>query len=110
MQFMDGTAVRYGLMDPYNPKESIAAAARYVRDLQVRFGARGDLILAAYNAGEGTVEAFRDGKRLVLSNRKTINPRNLRTGGVPPYLQTREYVALGKIVYQNIGRDGLFFG
>jgi soluble lytic murein transglycosylase-like protein len=110
MQFTAPTAARYGLKDPHSVREAIDAAARYVRDLQERFGARGDLILAAYNAGEGTVEAFRDGKRLMLSNRKVINRAGIRTGGVPPYLQTREYVARGKIVYQNIGREGLFLG
>lgn len=110
MQFTAPTAARYGLKDPHSVKEAIDAAARYVRDLQGRFGARGDLILAAYNAGEGAVKAFRDGKRLVLSNNKIINPRAIRTGGVPPYLQTREYVARGKIVYQNISGQQFFPG
>jgi soluble lytic murein transglycosylase-like protein len=108
MQFTAPTAARYGLKNPHDVREAIEAAARYVRDLQKRFGPRGDLILAAYNAGEGTVEAFRDGKRLVLPNNKIINPGSIRTGGVPPYLETREYVARGKIVYQNISRAGLF--
>lgn len=109
MQFTVLTAARYGLKDPHSVREAIDAAARYVRDLQERFGARGDLILAAYNAGEGAVEAFRDGKRLVLPN-KIINPRGIRTGGVPPYLQTREYVARGKLVYQNISGQQFFPG
>jgi membrane-bound lytic murein transglycosylase MltF len=108
MQFTAPTAARYGLKDPHSVREAIDAAARYVRDLQARFGARGDLILAAYNAGEDTVEAFRDGKRLVLPNNKIVNPRGIRTGGVPPYLQTREYVARGKIVYQNINGERFF--
>lgn len=107
MQFTAPTAARYDLKDPHSVKEAIDAAARYVRDLQARFGGRGDLILAAYNAGEGTVEAFRDGKRLALANRKIINPRSIRTGGIPPYPETREYVARGQIVYQKISRDGL---
>ncbi len=108
MQFTAPTAARYGLKNPHDVKDAIDAAARYVRDLQKRFGARGDLILAAYNAGEGTVEAFRDGKRLVLPNNKIINPGSIRTGGVPPYVETRDYVARGKIVYQSISRAGLF--
>ena len=98
MQFTVPTALRFGLANPHDPKLSINAAARYVRDLQRRFGPRGDLILAAYNAGEGTVEAFRDGKTLVLQN-KVINPRGIRTGGIPPYQETRNYVALGSLVY-----------
>lgn len=108
MQFTTPTAARYGLKDPHNVREAIDAAARYVRDLQARFGARGDLILAAYNAGEGSVAAFRDGKRVVLPNKKIINPRGVRTGGVPPYAETREYVARGKIVYQKISGEELF--
>jgi hypothetical protein len=44
----------------------------------------------------------------VLPNQKIINPRGIRTGGVPPYLQTREYVARGKIVYQNISGERFF--
>jgi soluble lytic murein transglycosylase-like protein len=108
MQFTPPTAARYGLKNPHDVREAIDAAARYVRDLQKRFGARGDLILAAYNAGEGTVEAFRDGRRLVLPNNKIINPSGIRTGGIPPYVETRDYVARGKIVYQSISRAGLF--
>ncbi len=108
MQFTAPTAARYGLKNPHDVREAIDAAARYVRDLQKRFGLRGDLILAAYNAGEGTVEAFRDGRRLVLPNNKIINPGGIRTGGIPPYVETRDYVARGKVVYQSISRTGLF--
>jgi len=104
MQFTAPTALRYGLTNPQDPRQAIDAAARYVRDLQRRFGPRGDLILAAYNAGEGTVEAFRDGKTLVLPNNKVINPRRLRTDGIPPYEETRNYVARGEMIYRNITR------
>lgn len=109
MQFTRGTALRYGLSNPHNSKESFDAAARYVRDLQTRFGARIDLILAAYNAGEGTVEAFRAGKTLALPNNKIINPRGLRTGGIPPYNETRRYVAQGRIIYLRITRESIFY-
>lgn len=105
MQFTDSTAARYGLTDPHDPSESLDAAARYVRDLQTRFGPRVDLILAAYNAGEGTVEAFRDGRTLVLPDKKIINPRGQRTGGIPPYTETRQYVARGEIIYQELTRS-----
>jgi len=108
MQFTAPTAARYGLRNPHDVRAAIDAAARYVRDLQMRFGARGDLILAAYNAGEGTVQAFRTGKRLVLPNMKIINPAGIQTSGIPPYQETRKYVERGKIVYQNISRSGLF--
>jgi len=108
MQFIPTTAQRYGLRDPFNPIQAIDAAAHYVRDLQVRFGGREELVLAAYNAGEGTIEAFRDGKKLVLPNGRVINPGSIRTGGVPPYRETREYVDRGKIIYERISRAGLF--
>lgn len=102
MQFTAPTALRYGLINPHDPRQAIDAAARYVRDLQRHFGSRGDLILAAYNAGEGTVEAFRSGKTLALPNNKVINPRGLRTDGIPPYEETRNYVARGQMIYRNI--------
>jgi len=105
MQFTGSTAARYGLKNPHDPRESLDAAARYVRDLQTRFGPRVDLILAAYNAGEGTVEAFRDGRTLVLPNNKILNPRGQRTGGIPPYTETRQYVARGEIIYQELTRS-----
>ena len=104
MQFTAPTALRYGLINSHDPRQAIDAAARYVRDLQIRFGPRGDLILAAYNAGEGTVEAFRGGKTLVLPNNKVINPRRLRTDGMPPYEETRNYVARGEMIYRIITR------
>jgi soluble lytic murein transglycosylase-like protein len=110
MQFTVPTAARYGLKNPHDAKEAIDAAARYVRDLQTRFGARGDLILAAYNAGEGTVEAFRAGKRLILPNMKIINPGGIQTGGIPPYQETRDYVERGKMIYRQIDSVGLFQG
>lgn len=105
MQFTGATALRYGLTNPHDARESIGAAARYVRDLQMRFGLRVDLILAAYNAGEGTVEAFREGRTLVLPNNKIINPRGQRTGGIPPYTETRQYVASGELIYQELTRS-----
>ena len=105
MQFTGSTALRYGLTNPHDPRESIDAAARYVRDLQTRFGPRVDLFLAAYNAGEGTVEAFRDGRSLVLPNNKIINLRGQRTGGIPPYAETRQYVARGEIIYRMLTRS-----
>ena len=108
MQFTPPTAARYGLKNPHNVREAIdAASSLCARSAKAVRPAR-RLILAAYNAGEGTVEAFRDGKRLVLPNNKIINPGGIRTGGIPPYLETRDYVARGKIVYQSISRAGLF--
>jgi soluble lytic murein transglycosylase-like protein len=94
MQFMPETAARYGLNNPHDPKLAIDAAARYIRDLLRKFDGRIDLAFAAYNAGEGAVEAFRTGRVLRLSNGKIINAARLVTGGVPPYRETQNYVRL----------------
>ena len=70
-QFMPGTARAMGLRDPFDPARAIDAQARLMRDLLRRF-ASVPLALAAYNAGPGAVA---------------------RCGCVPPYAETRGYVA-----------------
>jgi soluble lytic murein transglycosylase-like protein len=108
MQFTPATARRFNLTNPLDPRESVDAAARYVRYLWKFFDGRGDLVLAGYNAGEGTVQAFREGRRLILPSGKIINPREIRTGGIPPYKETRNYVAQGYLIYQRIVRQQRF--
>jgi soluble lytic murein transglycosylase-like protein len=70
-QFMPGAARAYGLHDPFDPAAAIDAQAHHMRDLLRRFGAL-SLALAAYNAGAGAVA---------------------RCGCIPPYAETRAYVA-----------------
>jgi hypothetical protein len=70
-QFMPGTAAAMGLGDPFDPDAAIDAQAHLMRDLLGRFGSV-PLALAAYNAGPGAVAAC---------------------GCVPPYTETRAYVA-----------------
>lgn len=70
-QFMPGTARSYGLRNPFDPEQAIDAQAHLMSDLLRRFKTY-SLALAAYNAGPGAVERF---------------------GGVPPYAETRAYVA-----------------
>jgi soluble lytic murein transglycosylase-like protein len=109
MQFMPDTASRYGLSNPHDPQEAIDAAARYLRELLRRFGGRTDLALAAYNAGEGTVESFRTGRPLVLPTGKVINSRGQITGGIPPYRETQQYVRsiIALLSLQNPKRDSV---
>jgi hypothetical protein len=92
MQFMPATAARYALQNPHDPGPAFDAAARYLRELLRKFDGRVDLAVAAYNAGEGTVDAFRSGRSLRLANGKVINPAGRITGGIPPYRETQEYV------------------
>jgi soluble lytic murein transglycosylase-like protein len=70
-QFMPATARAYGLADPFDAEQAIDAQARLMRDLLRRF-ASVLLALAAYNAGPGPVA---------------------RCGCIPPYPETRGYVA-----------------
>ena len=71
-QFMPGTARAYGLGNPYDPAAAIDAQAHLMSDLLRQFGGSAALALAAYNAGAGAVSRY---------------------GGVPPYAETRAYVA-----------------
>jgi soluble lytic murein transglycosylase-like protein len=72
MQLMPDTATRYGVTNPYDPVQNIKAGTRYLKDLLKLFGGKVELVLAAYNAGEGTVMKY--------GNR------------VPPYAETKYYV------------------
>jgi soluble lytic murein transglycosylase-like protein len=92
MQFMPETAARYALTNPHDARSAIDAGARYLRDLLRRFDGRIDLALAAYNAGEGTVNAFLTGHSLQLNSGKVINPTKRITDGIPPYRETQNYV------------------
>lgn len=100
MQFMPATAARFGLANPYEANASIRAAARYVKYLGRLFEGRLESVLADYNAGEGTVSAYIQGREL-RTNGKLINGSRLRTAnGVPPYKETIGYVSQGVKVYR----------
>jgi hypothetical protein len=60
-QFMPRTASSRGLLDPFDPLESLRQSARYLRELKSRFGSLG-LAAAAYNAGPGRVARWLSGK------------------------------------------------
>jgi hypothetical protein len=102
MQFTEATAERYSLINPHDPATSIDAAARYLRDLSMRFGNRLDLVLASYNAGEGAVDAYLKGYALRLPDGRIVNPRGLKLGGIPPYAETRNYVSNGLTIARQL--------
>jgi len=108
MQFMPATAARFGLGNPHDTAAAIHAAARYVRFLSERFGNRFELVLAGYNAGEGAVDAYLRGIALRTSGGRIINPNRISTGGVPPYTETRNYVARGLQIMNAVATSNAF--
>jgi transglycosylase-like protein with SLT domain len=77
MQLMPGTANQLGVNDAFDPQANVTGGSRYLRELLERYNF--DLVkaLAAYNAGPERVEQYR---------------------GVPPFRETRAYVA--RIVHE----------
>jgi soluble lytic murein transglycosylase-like protein len=74
MQLMPATAREYGA-DAKNPEQNVDAGTRYLRALMTRYEKHHNSlarVIAAYNAGPGAVDRYR---------------------GVPPYRETRRYVA-----------------
>ncbi len=71
MQLMPDTAARFGVKDAFDPAQNVAGGVRYLDWLMEKFEGDPILVLAAYNAGAGSI---RDHK------------------GVPPYPETRDYV------------------
>ena len=88
-QFMPDTARRYGLIvtasldERLDPYKSTRAAARYLRDLYTQFG-DWPLALAAYNAGEDTVQR-------AIERTSTRDFSLIARMGILP-LETRSYV------------------
>jgi len=99
MQLMPKTAMALGVRDSFNPRENIDGGVRHLRYLLDRYPANLPLAVAAYNAGEGAVDAYR---------------------GIPPYAETQQYVqrvlqggggwtgrsALPRSVYRYAGPNG----
>jgi Transglycosylase SLT domain len=56
MQLIPDTAARFGVKDIWDPLENLRGGARYLRFLLALFKNDLDLVLAAYNAGEGAVQ------------------------------------------------------
>jgi hypothetical protein len=72
MQLMPGTANAMGVNDAFKADQNIAGGTAYLDTLLVRYHDNLVLAVAAYNAGPGAVDKYH---------------------GVPPYRETREYVA-----------------
>ncbi len=71
MQLMPVTAERFGVEDALDPSQNIRGGVRFLDHLMERYDGDPILVLAGYNAGEGSV---RD------------------NDGVPPFAETRDYV------------------
>jgi membrane-bound lytic murein transglycosylase D len=103
-QFMPATAKRFGLRSwprdqRYQPEPSARAAAQYLRQLHDRFG-DWSLALAAYNAGEGTVQKLLDRQKATSFDRIATRLPAETQMFVPKVEATvlrREGVALGKL-------------
>ena len=99
MQLMPKTALALGVRDSFNPRENIEGGVRHLRYLLDRYPGNVPFAVAAYNAGEGAVDAHR---------------------GIPPYAETQQYVqrvlqggaawtgrsALPRSVYRYAGPNG----
>jgi soluble lytic murein transglycosylase-like protein len=81
MQLMPETARDYGVEDSFDVAQNIEAGVKYLKDLQKAYPGRTDLVLAAYNAGPSAVAKY---------------------DGVPPYAETKTYVAKVKSYLREI--------
>lgn len=78
MQLMPATASRNGVNNIHDPAQNIAGGTRYLSHLLNLFDGNLEKSLAAYNAGEGAVARY---------------------GGIPPYVETRDYVRRALTAY-----------
>lgn len=82
MQLMPATQARFGVADPFDPVDNIAAGVAYLAELMDTFDHDWELAVAAYNAGETAVH---------------------RHSGIPPFAETQEYVRRIRILRSRYG-------
>lgn len=82
MQLIPETAARFNVTKPFDPEQNIRGGLAYLRWLLAYFKGDVALVAAAYNAGEGTVNRYK---------------------GIPPYMETREYVKRIKAAFKKDG-------
>ncbi len=80
MQLMPATASNCGIGNAFEPRSNVDCGTRYLHGLLVRYHNNVDLAVAAYNAGPGAVDSYH---------------------GVPPYAETRAYVARVVTAYRD---------
>ena len=81
MQVMPETAAMVGFPEAADPAANLAAGCRYLSALLDSFGGDVELALAAYNAGPGAVRHW---------------------GTIPPYRETRQFVARVAAAYHRL--------
>jgi soluble lytic murein transglycosylase-like protein len=79
MQLIPATAHRFGVANPLDPKQNLEGGVNYMKYLLDLFGGDLNLSLAAYNAGEHSVQ---------------------RSGGIPAIPETQNYVRKVTSIYQ----------
>jgi hypothetical protein len=72
MQLIPETSARFNVKRPFDPEQNLRGGMAYLRWLLAYFEGDVPLVVAAYNAGERTVDRYR---------------------GIPPYAETRNYVS-----------------
>jgi hypothetical protein len=79
MQLIPATAQRFGVANSFDPKQNLEGGVNYLKYLLDLFGGDLSLSLAAYNAGEHSVQ---------------------RSGGIPAIPETQNYVRKVTSIYQ----------
>jgi soluble lytic murein transglycosylase-like protein len=85
MQLMPATAAQLGVRNVFDVRENVEAGVRHLRYLMDRYEGNVSLALAAYNAGVDAVARY---------------------GGIPPFAETRAYVARILSLLEQTGASG----